>query len=379
VGSGTVTESRPPSGQPRLVSLDVLRGLTVAGMVLVNNPGTWSAIYAPLRHAAWHGWTPTDMVFPFFVFIVGVAIPIAFGPRLERTGQTGALGRVVRRSAIIFGLGLLLQALPSFDWATLRIPGVLQRIALCYLAAGALFLLTSWRTQALVTAGLLLGYWAVMTLVPVPGYGEGDLSQAGNLAAYLDRVILGQAHIWRVSRVYDPEGILSTLPAIATALLGVLTGQWLRRQPTTAATAARLALAGLLCAVVGQIWGAWFPVNKSLWTSSYVMLMAGLALITLALCYWLIEVQGYRRWATPFVAFGVNALALYFLSSAVAQMLVTIRAGLENASLKSLLFNWLFAPWASPINASLAYACAYLLLWWGFMWVLYRQRIVVRV
>jgi predicted acyltransferase len=379
VGSGLVTGSRPPSSQPRLVSLDVLRGLTVAGMVLVNNPGTWSAIYAPLRHAAWHGWTPTDMVFPFFVFIVGVAIPIALGPRLERSGQAGALGRVVRRSAIIFGLGLLLQALPSFDWATLRIPGVLQRIALCYLAAGTLFLLTSLRTQALVTAGLLLGYWAVMTLVPVPGYGAGDLSQAGNLAAYLDRAILGQAHMWRVSRVYDPEGILSTLPAIATALLGVLTGQWLRRRPTTGATAARLALAGALGAVVGQIWSVWFPVNKSLWTSSYVVLMGGLALITLALCYWLIEVQGYRRWATPFVAFGVNALALYFLSSAVAQILVTIQAGLENASLKSLLFNWLFAPWASPINASLAYACAYLLLWWGLMWILYRQRIVLRV
>ena len=348
-------------------------------MVLVNNPGTWSAIYTPLRHAAWHGWTPTDMVFPFFVFIVGVAIPIALGPRLERSGQPGALGRVVRRSAIIFGLGLLLQALPSFDWATLRIPGVLQRIALCYLAAGVLFLLTSWRTQALVTTGLLLGYWAIMMLVPVPGYGAGDLSQAGNLAAYVDRAILGQAHMWRVSRVYDPEGILSTLPAIATALLGVLTGQWLRRQPTTTATAARLALAGVLGAVVGQIWGVWFPVNKSLWTSSYVVLMVGLALITLGLCYWLIEVQGCRRWATPFVAFGVNALALYFLSSAVAQMLVTIRAGLENASLKSLLFNRLFAPWVSPINASLAYACAYLLLWWGLMWILYRQRIVLRV
>ena len=357
----------------------MLRGLTVAGMVLVNNPGTWSAIYAPLRHAAWHGWTPTDMVFPFFVFIVGVAIPIALGPRLERSGRAGVLARVGRRSAIIFGLGLLLQSLPSFDWTTLRIPGVLQRIALCYLAAACLFLLTSWRTQAVISVGLLLGYWAVMTTVPVPGYGAGDLSPAGNLAAHLDRLILGQEHMWRVSRVYDPEGILSTVPAIATALLGVLTGEWLRRQPTTGATAARLALAGVVCAAVGQIWGAWFPVNKSLWTSSYVMLTGGLALITLGLCYWLIEVLGYRRWAVPFVVFGVNALALYFLSSAVAQILVMIRVGPENVSLKSLLFNRLFAPWASPINASLAYACAYLLVWWGIMWILYRQRIVLRV
>jgi predicted acyltransferase len=218
-----------------------------------------------------------------------------------------------------------------------------------------------------------------MTTVPVPGYGAGDLSPAGNLAAYLDRAILGQEHMWRVSRVYDPEGILSTVPAIVTALLGVLTGEWLRRQPTTGATAARLALAGVVCAAVGQIWGAWFPVNKSLWTSSYVMLMSGLALITLALCYWLIEVLGYRRWAVPFVVFGVNALALYFLSSAVAQILVMIRVGPENVSLKSLLFDRLFAPWASPINASLGYACAYLLVWWGLMWILYRRRIVLRV
>lgn len=357
----------------------MLRGLTVAAMVLVNNPGTWSAIYAPLRHAAWHGWTPTDMVFPFFVFIVGVAIPFALGPRLDRSGPTGTLVRVIRRSAIIFALGLVLQAIPSFDWATLRIPGVLQRIALCYLAAGVLFLLTSWRTQAVIAAGLLLGYWAVMTLVPVPGHGAGDLSPAGNLAAYLDRAILGQAHMWRVSRVYDPEGILSTLPAIATALVGTLTGQWLRRQPTSGATAARLALAGVVCTVAGPIWGASFPVNKSLWTSSYVMLMGGLALLMLALFYWLVEVLGYRRWAVPFVVFGVNALALYFLSSAVALMLVVTHVGAEHSSLKSLLFGRLFAPWASPINASLAYACTYLLVWWGLMWILYRQRLVLRV
>jgi len=348
-------------------------------MVLVNNPGTWAAVYPPLRHAAWHGWTPTDMVFPFFVFIVGVAVPFALGPRLERSGHAGALTRVVRRSAIIFALGIILQGLPAFDWATLRIPGVLQRIALCYVAAGFLFLLTSRRTQALVTAGLLLGYWAVMATVPVPGYGAGDLSPAGNLAAYLDRTILGPQHLWRVASVYDPEGILSTVPAVATALLGVLTGQWLRRQPTTGATAARLALAGVLCAAVGQIWGAWFPVNKSLWTSSYVMLMGGLALITLAACYWLIEVRGHRRWAVPFVVFGVNALALYFLSTAVARVLVLIHVGPENASLQSVLFNRLFAPWASLVNASLAYACVYVLVWLGLMWPLYQRRIVLRV
>src|SRR2546427_677273 len=253
-------------------------------MVLVNNPGTWAAVYPPLRHAAWHGWTPTDMVFPFFVFIVGVAVPFALGPRLERSEHAGALTRVVRRSAIIFALGIILQG-SAFDWATLRIPGVLQRIALCYLAGGG----------------------------------------------------------WR-------------------------------RQPPTGATAARLALVGVLCAAGGEFWGAWFPVNKSLWTSSYVMLMGGLALITLAACYWLIEVRGYRRWAVPFVVFGVNALALYFLSTAVARALVLIHVGPDNASLQSVLFNRLFAPWASPANASLAYACAYVLVWLGLMWLLSHRR-----
>jgi predicted acyltransferase len=347
-------------------------------MVLVNNPGTWRAVYPPLLHADWHGWTFTDIVFPFFVFIVGVAVPIALGPRAERSGRARTMARVVQRSVVIFALGIILNALPAFDWATLRIPGVLQRIAVCYFVAGILFLLTSWRAQALVAAGLLVGYWVVMTTVPVPGYGAGDLSKAGSLAAYLDRTILGP-HLWQAARVYDPEGILSTAPAVATALLGVLTGHWLRREDGSGATAARLALAGIGCVGLGQIWSLWFPVNKSLWTSSYAMLTGGLALIALAACYWLIEAQGYRRWAVPFAALGVNALALFFLSTLMAKLLILVRVGTENASLHALLFNRLFAPWASPVNASLAFAVTFVLLWWAIMWLLYRLNIQLRV
>src|SRR2546421_10573878 len=184
----------PPS---RLLSLDAFRGLTIAAMVLVNNPGTWAAVYAPLKHADWHGLTPADVIFPFFLFIVGVAIA------LSRPSP----GRAVRRAAIIGALGLVLNGLPAFDWTTIRIPGVLQRIAVCYLVAALLFLTTGWRTQAIVTAALLLGYWGAMTLVPVPGHGRGDLAPEGNLAAWLDRTVLGP-HIWRAARVYDPEGIL---------------------------------------------------------------------------------------------------------------------------------------------------------------------------
>src|SRR6266446_3759658 len=280
-------------------------------MVLVNNPGTWQAIYPPLRHADWHGWTPTDVIFPFFVFIVGVAIPLALGPRLESGERSGLVVKVLRRSIVIFGLGIILNGFPWYHWATLRIPGVLQRIAVCYLLAAIVYLFTSTRVQAIIAAALLLGYWLVMSVVPVPGYGAGDLSPAGNLAAYLDRAILGP-HIWQAAKVYDPEGILSTVPAVATALLGVLTGTWLRSGRGSGVIAGRLAGAGIVGVVIGEIWGWWFPINKSLWTSSYVMLTTGLAMLTLAACYWLVEVRGWRRWAIPFAVLGVNALVLFF-------------------------------------------------------------------
>ncbi len=359
------------SDAQRLLSLDAFRGLTVAAMVLVNNPGTWRAVYPPLRHADWHGWTLTDLIFPSFLFVVGVAIPLALGPRREQSERGAVMARVFRRAVVIFALGVVLNAFPWTGWSTLRIPGVLQRIAVCYLVAALLFLRTTWRVQAAVASVLLLGYWVVMTIVPVPGYGVDDLSKEGNLAAYLDRELLG-SHLWRVSRVYDPEGILSTAPALATTLLGVLTGHWLRSGHPPRAIAGGLALGGFAAVVIGQIWSLWFPVNKALWTSSYAVLTAGLALLGLAVCYWLIEIQGARGWAWPFVVFGVNALALYFLSSLAAQLLAV-------SGLQPWLFERLFAPWAAPVRASFAYAVAYVFVWWGVMWALYRRGLRVRV
>ncbi len=371
----------PPPAPPRLLSVDALRGLTVAAMVLVNNPGTWRAVYAPLDHAEWHGWTPTDMVFPFFLFIVGVAIPLALGSRLEQGGH-GLRRRVLWRSLVIFALGLLLHALPFFNLATLRIPGVLQRIAVCYLLAALLFAFTrgsrGGRVQALTAGALLVGYWLVMTRVPVPGYGAGILTPEGNLAGYVDRLLLGP-HIWQVSRVYDPEGILSTLPALATTLLGVLAGHWLRGGRPAGRVVGGLAVGGLAAAALGQLWGVWFPVNKALWTSSYALLMSGLASLALAVCHWLTEVRGWRGWARPFAILGVNALALFFLSSLMARLLLLIRVGPDSQRLQAWLFDHLFAPWASPVNASLAYAVTYVLLWWGLMWVLHRSGLRLRV
>jgi predicted acyltransferase len=363
-----------PRGPSRILSVDVLRGLTVAGMVLVNNPGSWAHVYGPLRHAEWHGFTPTDMIFPFFLFIVGVAIPLALGPRLER-GAGGLALRVLRRGVVIFALGLLLHALPWFHLATLRIPGVLQRIAVCYLGAALLFLWTGgvrgWRIQAGAAGALLVGYWLLMTRVPPPGGMAGDLSPAGNLAGYVDRLVLGP-HIWQVAKVYDPEGILSTLPAIGTTLLGVLAGHWIRGGGRAPRVAGGLALAGLAAAVVGFAWGLAFPINKSLWTSSYALFMAGLCALALAACYWIVEVRGWRGWTGPFVVLGLTALPLFFLSSLGARLLYLLRAGSGGPRLQAWLFDHLFAPWLPPIDASLAYALAYVLLWWVLMGALHR-------
>jgi predicted acyltransferase len=364
----------------------VFRGLTIAGMILVNNPGSWSTVYWPLSHAAWHGWTPTDLIFPFFLFAVGVSIAFALAPRLERDEPRGGLLlRIASRSVILFALGLFLAGFPSLDFATIRIPGVLQRIAVCYLAVALLFVATWRRHQvaviASVFAALLLAYSALMALVPVPGFGAGDLGKEGNLAAYIDRAVLGP-HIWRAAKVYDPEGILSTLPAIATTLAGVLTGQWLRAPRALVAKAAGMAGAGVVAIVFGLAWGRWFPINKALWTSSYVVFTAGAALLVLTICFWLVEIKEWRRWATPFVVFGTNAIAAFVLSTFVARLLIlTNVAGTDGTpvSLHRWIYTHVFAPWAAPSNASLLFAVAYVLLWLALMGVLYRQRIFIRV
>jgi predicted acyltransferase len=366
----------------RLLALDVFRGATVAAMVLVNNPGTWTAVYAPLRHADWHGWTPTDLVFPFFLFIVGVAIPLALGPRLARGEPRAALvGRIARRAAVIFALGLFLHAFPGFDLATIRIPGVLQRIAVCYLVTATLFVTTSWRAHASLAAVALLGYWAVMALVPVPGFGPGDLSKEGNLAGFIDRTVLGP-HIWRVGRVYDPEGLLSTVPAVGTTLGGVLAGHWIRGAGDHRRAVRGLAMAGAVATAAGLVWDVWFPINKPLWTSSYAVFSGGMALLALAGCHWVIEVRGRRGWAPPFVALGVNALALFFLSTLVARVLLVVKVSAADgrtASLHALIFERVFAPWTSPVNASLAFALATVVGWLAVAWVLHRKDIRLTV
>jgi predicted acyltransferase len=366
----------------RLVSLDVFRGLTIAGMVLVNNPGTWSAIYWPLAHASWHGWTPTDLVFPFFLFIVGVAITLAFARRVEVGGGKRDLYlKVIRRTLIIFGLGLFLNGFPYFNLAEIRIPGVLQRIAVCYLIASLIFLHTKVRTQVIIAVALLIAYCIVMTKFAAPGFAPGDLSKEGSLAAFIDRKVLGP-HIWKQGKVYDPEGLLSTIPAVATTLFGILTGHWLRSERTQMEKVAGLFVAGAFCVMIGWAWNPFFPINKGLWTSSYVFFTAGLALQLLALCYWLIDIKGYRRWAWPFVVFGVNAIALFVGSGLMVKLMGLIRiprADGTTISSQGWIFRTLFLSWLTPINASLAYAIAFILVWLFLMWLLYRKKIFIKV
>jgi predicted acyltransferase len=380
MGDALTGEHRGTAATGRMLSLDAFRGMTIAGMILVNNPGSWEHIYSPLEHAAWHGWTPTDLVFPFFLFIVGVSITLALGRRAETTGSKRDLYvKIVRRTLIIFALGLALTAFPYNDAAGFRIPGVLQRIAVCYLFASVIFLNTRWRAQAAVAAALLLAYWAAMKLIPAPGFGAGNLEMEGNLAAYVDRSVLGH-HTWKP--LYDPEGILSTVPAIATTLAGVLTGHLLRTRREPMEKAAAMFVAGAACVVAGWVWNYWFPVNKALWTSSYVLLTAGFALQTLAVCYWLIDIKGYRAWAKPFLVFGSNALALYFFSEAFVRVVdyrsfKTADGGETN--LLALIYDRVFAPLASPVNASLMFAVCTVLFWLCVMWILYRRRVFIKV
>jgi predicted acyltransferase len=366
-----------------LLSLDVFRGLTIAGMVLVNNPGTWSSIYDPMEHAPWHGWTPTDLVFPFFLFVVGVSVTLALGRRAETGGGRRDLYvKIARRTAIIFALGLVLAGFPYFNLPTIRVTGVLNRIAVCYFFAAVIFLKTDWRRQALVAAALLVAYWALLALVPAPGFAAGDLSPQGSLASYVDRALLGE-HIWKGGgKVFDPEGILSTIPALATTLIGVLTGHLLRSRRGESEKVSAMFAAGAAGVVAGWAWHHWFPINKALWTSSYVLFTAGMALQLLAACYWLIDIHGRRRWATPFVIFGTNALAVFFLSGIFARLLTIIkftRADGKQITLQRLAFDNLFASWASPHNASLAYAVCFVLLWLGLTTILYRRKIFIKV
>lgn len=378
----------------RIAALDVFRGMTICAMILVNNPGSWSHIYPPLRHADWHGWTPTDLVFPFFLFIVGVSIVLSLERRREQGNARPALVRaILRRAAIIFALGLFLSAFPfvrdftSFEWkswSTIRIPGVLQRIALCYAIVATLVLFVRARTLNWISAACLFSYWALMTLVPVPGVPDwGIEGKDTHLAAYVDREILGSAHLWASAKTWDPEGILSTIPALATTLFGVASGRILRSATPRADQVRDLLIRGSLLVVAGYAWSWFFPINKPIWTSSYAVLTAGQAMCALALCIWFVDIKKQNWWTRPWIAYGVNPITVFVMSGVLGRLLAMIHvdAGSDSTrSLKSWIFDSAFASWIStPRLASLAFATTWVLLWYLVLSWMLRRRWILKV
>ena len=355
MGPATRIEDQEKTRPQRLLSLDVFRGATLALMVVVNNPGLGSASYAPLRHAEWHGWTLTDTVFPSFLWIVGVAITLSLA---KRQGERGAL------------LGMSIYAYPQFDLGTQRILGVLQRIAICYVAASLIFLYSGARGQVLWIAGLFAAYWAAMAWIPVPGFGAGRLDLEGNFAHYVDRLVLGRHNY--AGNSWDPEGIVSTLPALATTLFGVLAGRILRRGETRAERTTRLFLAGNLLLVAGAICDHWLPINKKLWTDSFAVWMAGLDFVAMAMLVWAIDGRGWKRLTRPFAIIGMNAITVYLASEFGDELL-------QGLHWKPAIYRAVFAPWFSPANASLAYALAYTAVMFGIAYAMYRRRWFLRV
>jgi predicted acyltransferase len=365
----------------RLGSLDMFRGLAITGMVLVNTPGSWDHVYGPLRHAEWHGFTPADLVFPAFLFIVGAAVPFMLANYDASGAAPGRLyGRILRRVLLLFALGLILNAASPLlywalqgrmpDWGTLRIMGVLQRIGLAYLLAMILILALGWRGRVVAALAILLGYWAVLEWVPVPVFGPGDHRPDTSLVTYIDKLILTRPHLYKGR--FDPEGLLSTLPAVATVLIGYFAGTWVKRAPVGRGVTLALAAAGLAGLATGWVWGLVFPINKALWTSAYVVYAAGWSLLVLALCYEIVEVRRLLWVGWPFQVLGVNAIALFFASGIVARLLLALRVG-NGRSLYQWLYESLFVPWAGPLNGSLAFAVATVALWWIALYGLYRR------
>lgn len=384
-----VKPSQTKTKTARLLSLDVFRGLTVAGMILVNNPGDWGNIYAPLKHAEWNGCTPTDLIFPFFLFIVGVSISYALGSKKENTPHSKLIWAALRRALILFGLGLFLSLFPKVftepleAFKTVRIPGVLQRIGVVFFIAAVIFIKTKPKTQLRTMIALLIGYWLMMTFIPVPGVGYANLEPETNLGAWIDRGILTEAHLWKSSRTWDPEGILSTIPAIGTALFGILVGTWLKRKDREDSQKISWMFSiGVLAVILGLIWDLFFPINKALWTSSYVLYAGGLATIGLALFYWLIDVQGYRKGTKAFVVYGVNAITVFFLSGLIPRIMNMIKVSMPDGrevGSREWLYQTYFTPNFSPINASLAYAIAFILFWLIILWWMYKKNIIIKV
>jgi predicted acyltransferase len=362
-------------------SLDVFRGATIAAMILVNNPGNWNAVFPQLLHANWNGCTAADVVFPFFVFIMGCAMPFAFERHRGRMSDAGFVVRVLRRGLTLVALGLMLNAvLVAPHFAAIRLPGVLQRLGLAYIGAAFLVRYTSPWTQGAVAALLMLIHWALMTLVPFAGYPAGTLTPNHNLAGYIDRWVFG-THTLTASS--DPEGLLATLPTVSTALLGSLAGEWLQHQANSVRRCYGLAFGGVVAVSLGYAWSLIWPMNKSLWSGSYALVTVGLAALTLSICFYVVDVKGSRNWARPLVWLGVNPLAVYALSELTGHLIE--RPMINSSTGRMALKDWLFWRHVVPLVgdagaawSSLAYAACFTAIWILVAGLLYKRGALLR-
>ncbi|PKB17778.1 acyltransferase family protein [Flavobacterium sp. 5] len=419
----------------RLISLDIFRGLTILLMTIVNNPGSWATVYPPLLHSEWHGCTPTDLVFPFFIFIMGVAISFAmptkaydnttfnkiftrslrmvclgiffnFFGKIQLFGLEGiplVFGRLVITAIVgyalmgnfnakiktylavsIFFIYLILSYIGIEEYKIVRLPGVLQRIGIVYFIASLLYLKTTQRTQLLIAIGLLLGYWAVMTLVPALGFEITNLEKGTNLAAWVDSILL-KGHMWETTNTWDPEGILSTIPSIATGIIGLLIGQLLNNSVLKTEKAKKMFIIGIILIVLGQIWNLVFPINKALWTSSFVLYTAGLATLTLSILYYCIDIANYKKGTKLFLIWGVNPMIVFFLSEIIPQAMVMIsfpnpKTPTENINLLDYLYVAGVKPFFNnEMNASLVFALLYVGLWSIMLAYFYKKKMYFKV
>lgn len=419
----------------RLTSLDVFRGFTIMLMTIVNNPGSWESIYPPLQHAEWNGCTLTDLVFPFFIFIMGTAVPFAM-PNKILDGTT--FNKIVIRSLRIFCLGLFLNYFSQIDffgfegipllfekviitlavayallgnfrpkiktllafsilgillflaysgipaYQDVRIPGVLQRIAIVYFFTSLLYLKSNITTQILVTATLLLGYWALMTLVPIPGFGSANLEKGTNLAAFIDNLFL-KNHMYSQTKTWDPEGFLSTLPAIATGIIGMYVGQQLNINISGKIKFKKIISIGFLLYFIGAFWGLIYPINKSLWSSSYVLYTAGLATISLSILYYIIDISGYIKWTKLFLIWGINPMIVFFFSGIIPLVMTMTKVNHpelpgEQLEFQSYFYNYGIVPlFENPKDASLTFAIIYATFWSMILWFFYKNKMYFKV
>ncbi len=365
----------------RLVSLDLFRGITIAVMILVNNQGNWSAVYPAFRHAAWHGWLGADIVFPFFLFVVGASIHLSCSSFLKAgTARKSLLIKVARRSAILIALGLFLNLFPFFNFETVRIPGVLQRIGLCYFFASIFYLYTGKQWWICITIGLIIIYGALLLWFSPAGFGRASLEPCCNLPGFVDGALFpGHTYEHAPAPGFDPEGLLSTIPAIATTMIGVFAAILLQAASEEKATRWIVPCAGILLTAAGLALDRIIPINKNLWTTSYVIFMGGLAILILFISHYFCDIRRYCLPAMPFLVLGRNAILVYLLSSLAGKAMISFHVTVPGTpmTVKNFIFIHAVAPWFEPAAASLFYAAVFLLFWWVIMFLLYRKKIFI--